>query len=96
MIFMTRKYLIAAGICLSLSACGPKTPAAENVSAAADNRADAMEANAAAMRDTGDEMAANTEAAMDNRADSLTNKADAVRAAGENKADAIDAAADKK
>jgi hypothetical protein len=93
---MTKKLILAAGTCLlALSACGHKTDAAENVAAVTDNAADMMEANASAMRDMGDNMAASTEAKMDNRADRMENNADAVRAAGENKADAMDAAAKK-
>lgn len=93
---MTKKLILAAGTCLlALSACGHKTDAAENVAAMADNTADAMDANAAAVRDMGDNAASNVEAKMDNRADRIENNADAVRAAGENQADAIDKAAKK-
>jgi hypothetical protein len=89
---MTKKLLAAAAALtlLPLGACGHKTDAAENVQAAADNTADAIDANADAMRDQGGNIADNVEATMDNKADALNNKADAVRAAGENKADAID------
>ncbi|MES1971524.1 MAG: hypothetical protein V4472_03635 [Pseudomonadota bacterium] len=92
-VLMNRKYLasaVAVASIFALSACGHETPAADNVAAAADNMADQMDANAAAIKDMGDNMAANTEAVMDNKADALENKADAVREAGENKADAID------
>ena len=89
---MTKKLLAAAAALtlLPLGACGHKTDAAENVQAAADNTADAIDANADAMRDEGGNIADNVQATMDNKADAMNNKADAVRAAGENKADAID------
>jgi len=90
---MTKKLLAAAAALtlLPLGACGHKTDAADNVQAAADNTADAMDANASAIRDEGSNIASDDKAAADNAADALNNKADAVRDAGENKADAIDA-----
>ena len=93
---MNKKFLAASAICLlSLSACGHKTDAAANVAAMADNQADAIDANASALRDVADNKGAAVEASMDNKADRLSNKADAIRSAGENKADAIDDAAKK-
>jgi len=94
---MTKKFLAAAAALtlLPLGACGHKTDAADNVQAAADNTADAMDANASAIRDEGSNIAADDKAAADNAADALNNKADAVRDAGENKADAIDDAKKK-
>ena len=89
---MTKKFLIAAAIigALPLAACGDKTPAAENVEAAAENSADALEANAADIRSDADNMGDAIEASAENKADMVENRADAVRAAGENKAEAID------
>lgn len=89
---MTKKFLAAAAALtlLPLGACGHKTDAADNVQAAADNTADAMDANASAIRDEGSNIAADDKTVADNAADALNNKADAVRDAGENKADAID------
>jgi len=94
---MTKKFLAAAAALtlLPLGACGHKTDAADNVQAAADNTADAMDANASAIRDEGSNIAADDKAVADNAADALNNKADAVREAGENKADAIDDKAKK-
>ena len=98
MMLMTKKLLLLAGVgMLALSACNKHdTPAAENVAAAADNTADAMDANASNIHDMADNAGAAVEAKIDNKADAVSNKADAVRAAGENKADAIDAKAEKK
>jgi hypothetical protein len=94
---MTKKLLAAAAALtlLPLGACGHKTDAADNVQAAADNSADAMDANASAIRDEGSNIASDDKAVTDNAADALNNKADAVRDAGENKADAIDKSAKK-
>ncbi|MEZ0244523.1 MAG: hypothetical protein ACAH11_14205 [Sphingomonas sp.] len=89
---MNKKYLIAAAFigALPLAACGPTTPAAENVEAAADNSADALEANAADIRSDAGNLGEAIEANADNKADALENKADAVREAGEEKAEKID------
>ena len=94
---MTKKFLVvaAAAALLPLGACGHKTDAADNVQAAYDNSADAMDANASAIRDEGSNVADADKAAADNAADALNNKADATRDAGANKADAMDDAAKK-
>jgi len=96
MMLMNKKLLLLAGAGLfALSACDHKTPAAENVAAAADNTADSMDAMASNVHDQADNAGAAVTDALDNKADAIENKADAVRAAGENKADAIDKAAKK-
>lgn len=89
---MTKKFLIAAAMlgALPLAACGDKSPAAENVEAAAENQADVLEANAADIRSDASNVGEAIEATAENKADAVENRADAVRAAGENKADAID------
>jgi predicted small lipoprotein YifL len=69
--------VIGAGL-FALSACGPKTPAAENV-----------QANAEATADNIEEAADNV--SNDTVADAMDNNASAVRAAGDNAAEAIDA-----
>jgi cell division septum initiation protein DivIVA len=87
-----KKYLIATAMigAVPLAACGPSTPAAQNVESAADNTADAMEANAADIRSDASNTADAVEATADNKADAVENRADAVRDAGENRAEAID------
>lgn len=87
-----KKLLIAAAItgALSLAACGPSTPAAQNVETAADNTADAIDANAADVRSDASNTADAITTAADNKADAMENHADAVRDAGANTAEAID------
>ena len=88
--YMKKTVLIAAALgMISLAACS-KSPEAQNVEAVADNTADQLDANASAVSEAGENVAAATEAAADNTADAMHNKADAIREAGENKADAID------
>lgn len=71
--------LVAAVALLPLSACSksPSDKLADRVENAADSRADALEANAAALRE---------------QADALDNRADRTRDVGQSRADAIEAA----
>lgn len=75
----TRSAILLAATVLSLAACNksPSDKLAGRVENAADNRADAMEANADALR---------------NQAAMLDNRADKARDTGESRADAIKAA----
>ncbi len=93
---MNKKTIVAVGACLlSLAACNHNTQGADNVISVADNKADAMQANASALRDVGGNMGGMAENAMDNQAEALDNKADAVRSDAGNKADALNKAVKK-
>jgi ElaB/YqjD/DUF883 family membrane-anchored ribosome-binding protein len=81
---------IAISAIAALAACGGGSDAGDNIEAAADNQAEALESEAANISEAADNATGNVADSLENQAAALETQAENVQQAGENAADAAD------